>query len=266
MRVKEFTIQYTRPDTIKIYPLGDMHLGTKHCVEDSLRKKIDIIKNDPLAYWIDMGDSAEFIVPSDPRWDSGGISDWVEPDNLATSQVNHYCNLLDPIKSKCIGKLKGNHEDAIQHHNHDNVQKNICDNLGVTDLDYSCFIKFVFKRKNSATVNVVTSMFTHGAGGAITAGAKLTRLQRLMDNFEADIVAQGHTHDLIIYEKPYLTVDNTNKIKHKLRVGAMTGCWFGTYTQDVSSSYGERKNYPPTTLGCPCFEITPDKGMLRVVR
>ena len=211
-----------------------------------------------------MGDSCECITPKDKRWDGESTAEWLHPDNIATDQVNHYCELFEPIRDKCLGKLAGNHEQSIKRYNNDNVQKNICDKLGITDLGFSCFMRFVFKRNGSTESHVYTAMFTHGAGGAITAGSKMQRLQRLMDNFDADIVAQGHTHDLITYTKPYLKLTDNNEIKQRVKVGAMTGCWFRTYTQGVAASYGEQKNYPPVMLGSPTFEIIPDKEILRV--
>ncbi len=267
MRVKEVIIPYSRSDTFRIYPLGDAHDGTNHFAEKKFIEKVKEIKSDKRNLWVEMGDSCEFIVPSDPRFDAGVIADWMkkEDDNIPTDQVNHYCELVQPIASQCIGKIKGNHEITIHKHSHVNVQKNICDQLKVDDLDYSAFIKFIFRRKGSNETHHYTGFFTHGAGCAITAGAKMLRLQRLMDNFEADIIASGHVHDIITYEKPYLTLDNNNQVKQRVKVGAMTGCWFRTYTQDVSSSYGEQKNYPPVALGCPVFEINPDKQILKVM-
>jgi hypothetical protein len=264
MRVKVVTFQYTRPDIFRIYPIGDQHLGTLHCYEEGLKKKIKQIQDDPLAYWIDMGDSCEFITPHDPRWDSGALPDWLHPNNIASDQVDHYCELHGKIASKCLGKIKGNHEVSIEQHSDVDVQTNICKRMGIDNLDYSCLMKFVFKRAKSNCHYILVGLFTHGAGCAVTAGAKLTRLQRLMDNFDADIYAHAHIHDILTYEKPYLTLDNNNTIQKKVKVGAMTGCWFRTYTQNVSSSYGERKNYPPVSLGCPVFVIHPDKGLLKV--
>jgi hypothetical protein len=262
LEVKEVVFKYSRPDVFKIIPFGDQHLGTMHCYENGIIRKIKQIQDDPFTYWIDMGDSCECITPGDKRWDGGVISDWLHPDNIATDQVNHYCELFSPIKDKCIGKLAGNHEQAIKQHNFDNVQKNICDKLGITDLGYSCFIRFIFRRGKES--HSYTGMFTHGSGAAITAGSKMQRLQRLMDNFDADIVAQGHTHDLLTYVKPYLKLTEGNEIRQRVKVGAMTGCWFRTYTQGVSASYGEQKNYSPVMLGSPTFTIVPDKDILRV--
>ncbi len=263
MQVKEIVIPYHRPDTIRVYPIGDVHGGTKHCAEEKLQRQIKKIKDDPYAYWIDMADKCEFIAPSDPRWDSGAIADWVHPDNVAVDESEWYMDMFSPIKDKCLGLLEGNHELSIKRHSHIDVQKNICEGMGLDNLGYACFIRLCFTRGGRNSIHF-TGFFTHGAGCAITAGAKLIRLQRLMDNFDADIVASGHVHDIVTYTKPYMTLDKENHIKQRVKVGAMTGCWFRTYTEGVSSSYGEQKNFPPVTLGCPVFTIIPDKGILKV--
>jgi hypothetical protein len=210
-----------------------------------------------------MGDYMECITPKDPRWDGSGIAEWVHDDNIAYDQTNRFCEMVESIKGKCIGLLEGNHEDAIKKHNHDNVQRIICEKLKLTNLGYSCFVKFVFTRTKTESKSFI-GYFTHGSGCAVTAGAKLIRLQRTMDNFDADIVAHAHVHDILTYKKPYLMLNNQMRIKHRVKVAAMTGCYFRTYTQGDSSSYGEIKGYPPTTLGSPTFSIIPDRDIVEV--
>ena len=263
MQVKVIEIKCGRSDEFRIVPFGDQHLGTQHCREEVVNKTVKSILSTPNTYWVGMGDYGEFITPKDPRWDSGGIAEWVDPEDIAYSLEKRIVATLEPIKSRCIGMLSGNHEDSYTKYNDGRVHKHICEKLGVTDLGFSCFVKFVFIRGINSQQNY-TGYFTHGAGCAVTAGAKLIRLQRTMDNFEADIVAHAHVHDILTYEKPYLKLDNTNRIRHTVRVGAMTGCYFSTYTQDVSPSYGERKNYPPTTIGSPVFIVKPFKNEVRV--
>ena len=263
MKVKEITIKHSYTDEFHLYCIGDIHGGTVHHVNSELLKTIKKVKDDPLAKWIDMGDKIEAITPSDKRWDGGGIADWVSPDNIGVDQSNWYCDQITSIKDKCIGMLEGNHEDSIKRQSHIDVHGNICKALNLDDLSYSCFIKFTFHRNRSTTIHTLTGFFTHGAGGAITPGSKLQRLARLMDGFDADIVAQGHVHDLLTYVKPYMTLNRENRVKQRVCAGALTGCYFGTYTQDEASSYGERKNYPPTMIGSPVFIYNPETGNLR---
>jgi hypothetical protein len=264
LQVKEVTIEYTMPDRFRIYAIGDEHLGTLHCDEDGLEKKVLEIGSNKNNRWVGMGDKGEFITPNDPRWESSTIADWLCQDNIARDIEKRYCDIYRKISGQCDGLLFGNHEDSIRKYNHDNVQHNICEDLGVDDLGFSCFITYKFHRKNSTERHNVVGFFTHGTGGAITQPSKMTQLIRIMDNFDANFYAMGHVHDIIMATKPTLYNDSNNKIKHNVVVGATTGCWFKTYTQGVAASYGERKLYPPTTLGCPYFEINPNTGEVTV--
>jgi len=246
--------------------LGDIHAGTIHFAENELKAKVQEIKKDPAAFWIGMGDYAEWITPSDPRWDPSQrvVADWVEPDNIATSQERYVVSLLEPIKKKCVGLLYGNHEESIRKHNHNNVQKNICEALGVPNLGYSCFVRFAFSRENSTEQHSVIGHFEHGSGNCVTKGAKLNKLRRSMESFDADLYGYAHMHDVITDSKPYLTLNAVNRIWAADKVGAVTGCWLRTYTQGNTSSYGEQKGYPPGKIGCPVFILDPDKGTLEV--
>ncbi len=148
MQVKEFKIPYKRSDIFYLYPFGDIHCGTIHCAETEVKAKRDEIKNTPNAYWLGVGDYAEWITSKDPRWDPSPkvIAPWVEQDNIAETQRRWIVDLFEPIKDKCIGLLYGNHEESIRKHNNDNVHKNICDDLKVDNLGYSCFVHLSFKR------------------------------------------------------------------------------------------------------------------------
>lgn len=267
MEVIERTTEYVKSESVyTLYPLGDTHLGTKHCTETDLQKKIDEIKDNPFALWIGMGDYGEFITPTDSRWDYGVIAEWLEKkqDNITEEQTKYICRLFEPIKDKCIGLLSGNHEDSCRRYLHVNVQQNICDRLELPNLGYSCWVKLRFARENSNERHVYKCVFTHGEGWAVTPGAKMNRLQRFMNSFDARIYGMGHMHDIITNSVPFLELSDANLIKQKERVGAVTGCWFKTYSQGLDSSYGERKGYPPSSLGCPKFTIDLNRDMVKV--
>lgn len=268
MEVKDLVIPYKIANsTFKIYALGDCHAGTIHCVEDDLRRKVQEIAHDPNSFWIGMGDYAEWITPNDKRFDPDqkSIAPWVETDNIAHCQTEWISKLFTPIRKKCIGLLYGNHENSIRIFNHDNVQKNLCEELGVDNLGYSCFLRLFFKRDNSNESHLVTGAFTHGASGAITEGAKLMALMRFMKAFEADIYGYAHIHDYIPKSLSRMRAQS-NKIKSVVSIGATTGSWFRTYTKGIVASYGETRTYPPTEICCAKFIINPNTGFLDVHR
>ena len=267
METKEFRVKYrSRKDQFKLFPLGDIHAGTKHCAEGEIKRQINEISVDPFALWIGMGDYMEAITPNDPRWDVEVISDWVENSNIVESQRKWVVNLFRPIADKCVGLLEGNHEASIRLRNYQDVYLDICRDLKVTPLGYSAFVRFLFSRNVTKDVTTFVGVFMHGSGAAQTEGGKIMRLKRFMDSFEADIYGLGHIHDIKTDSIAQLKINEANNIREVLRVGAITGSWFRTYSQGVRASYAERKGYPPTVLGCPHFTIIPDKKILKVVK
>jgi hypothetical protein len=215
-----------------------------------------------------MGDDAECITASDPRWEYGTIADWIpahKVSDLPKVEEDWVVDLQQPIASQCLFKLYGNHENELRRHCHVNIHSHICERLNVTSGGYTAFLRLTFRRRNSNEAHTYTMFATHGNGCAVTKGAKMNRLQSLMNSFEADMYAHGHVHDIITDTKAYLTLNDCNKIKQRAKVGAMTGSWFTTYTQGEGSSYGEIKNYPPTVLGAPRFVIVPDAGTVQVM-
>ena len=270
MEVKDIKIPYKRANSgFKLFALGDIHAGTIHCVEDHIKRKVNEIAHTPNAFWVGMGDYAEWITPKDKRFDPNlkSIADWVEPDNVAHCQTEWLVKLFTPIKSKCLGLLYGNHENSIRIYNHDNVHKNLCEALDVTNLGYSCFLKLHFERANSKEKHLVKGAFTHGSSGAITEGAKLMALMRWMKSVEANVYGYGHMHDYIPKSLSRMTSpDAEDTIKSKTTIGATTGSWFRTYTKGIIASYGEQKCYPPTEICCAVFSINPNSGLIDVNR
>jgi len=243
-----------------------MHAGTKHCSESEIKKQVKVIKEDKYALWVGMGDYAECIVPSDPRWDIEVISDWIERANVVESQRRWLVDLFKPIADKCIGLLEGNHETTIRLRNYQDIHLDLCRDLGVTPLGYSCFVRLIFNHvtpRQHATV--VTAVFQHGSGAAQTEGGKIMRLKKFMDSFDADIYGMGHLHDIKTNSIAMMTLNEGLKIRQKVRVGAVTGSWLRTYSQGIRAGYSERAGFYPTVLGSPYFEIQPDKKLLRVI-
>lgn len=265
METAEYRRVYrSRQNVFHLYPLGDIHGGIEHCRESQIKAKIKEIQEDPLALWIGMGDYAEFISPLDKRFDEKTLPSWVERSNIAESQRKWVVKLFEPIRDKCVGLLMGNHEDAIQLHNNQDVYLDICRDLKVKRLGYSCFLRFMFNRGGNITS--FTGHFEHGSGCAQTDGAKMMRLKKGLMYFQADIYAMGHLHDIKMDNMSVLYMDEGGHIKSKERVAAITGSWFAGYEEGVSPSYVEKKGYSPTPIGCPVFTIIPDKKHIGVSR
>ena len=252
----------SRTTTYKLYPIGDIHSGVKACAEDKIKERIKEIRDDPFALWVGMGDYGDYILPNDVRFDHKQIAEWCEQDNIAECQVEWLAKLFEPITNKCLGLIRGNHDEDIRGRHYTDVQLNLCKKLGVQDLGFSCFYRLHFMRGTCS--HTVDCHFSHGSGAAQTEGGKVMRLAKTMLAFRADITAIGHLHDIKINAIPELYLNDNYEIKQKVRVGAITGSWFRAYSEGAYPTYAEAKCYTPTNLGCPHFLIKPDKQFVGV--
>ena len=107
----------SRADTFRIVPLGDVHLGNAACDEKLFKAAIDSIAADDNAYWIGMGDYADWINRKDPRHRESRLAPWLHGrDDLAMHQRQRVVETFQPIRDKCLALVKGNHEDTILKH------------------------------------------------------------------------------------------------------------------------------------------------------
>jgi len=237
-----------------------LHLGTKHCAEDKLKRKIKEINDDPWALWIGMGDYAECINKDDRRFD------WDSVDRtLATpdEQFDWLAEVLAPIGDKCLGLLKGNHEyELYQRYNHDYV-KDLAKDLGAEPWVYSAFVRLRFNRDRHRTKFDV--YLHHGKTAARSKGGKINKLRSMDQIFEADIYAMAHVHDVEADKRPYLTVDSKLNIVEKRKLYVLTGGFSRGYVDDITT-YVERNMYAPTTLGAMFLQFTPEKHVFPAVR
>ena len=122
MEVIEITIPYKHKDIFRIFPLGDIHAGSIHCNEKMIKEEVSLIKRTPMSFWIGMGDYIDAINYTDPRFDPKTVAKKYliegDIDKMIQMQINDIVDLLHPIKHKCIGLLRGNHEETIRKYYH----------------------------------------------------------------------------------------------------------------------------------------------------
>lgn len=274
MEVIEKTIEYTRPDKFKIYPLGDIHLGVIHCDEDLLSEKVAEIKSQRNALWIGMGDYADLITPSDfKRWDGKILAPWMKgnEDNVGATQVEKVDEMLSPIWDKCIGLIEGGHDDAIRRYCHYDFMKELLKRANkkhkVPYAGVQCLIRLNFKRKNSGETHDYIIHARHGEGSARTSGARALAVLRLTQVFiNANITFMGHLHGQESPDIPERLVLKGGKIKSFETIATMTGAWLKAYMQGVPPCYLERWGCPPSTLGCPSIIVKPDDDKMTLVK
>jgi len=269
----------SRSDRLTIFCLADWHLLNKACARKRLTQDIEKIRVDPYAFWVGGGDYAEYISPTDPRFDATCFSDDLSPSDLGSLGMKSgeiVRDMMKPIKHKCLGLALGNHEKKFQTKNqHEWLHGYVCDQLGVTNLEYSALFDVCFVRNPrckkprllppDTLPRTSLSRWTrriyihHGAGGAQTPGGKLNKLAQFMQRFDADVYFVAHMHDqkgqrlVTIGANPKCT-----KLVEHERLGIITGSYLRTYAQGVTT-YGEVKGYAPVCLGAAWVSFCPDK-------
>ena len=263
VKTLDITVPYTNSRHIfNLYAIGDIHAGTKHCQEKRVDSAIATMEQDEFCAVVGTGDYGEFIAPNDKRFDIESLASWVKPANICTSQeewiTKRFKKLAGQRKLKVL--LEGNHEATRKSHDNQDVMENICTALDVPNGGHVTCVRFFFDREHSQETHMFTCIFTHGSSGAITLSGKVAALVAFMGQYtDTDLFGYAHTHALVTdVEIPKLCVTgkrNEPKVSDSMRNGALTGSYFTTYTQGISPSYGEKKNYTPNTLGCVRYEL-----------
>ncbi len=248
-------IHLPKTQDIFFYNLSDIHLGNKACAKKKLYETIDEIKKTKFAYWFATGDLGEYISARDKRHDFSSMDDEIfdSPEkigNMGGTIVDSLVELLEPIKDKCMGIGIGNHEWSYAvANNQESIHRSLCNRLNATYIGYSAFLDTNIKVANRTETRTIRHFLSHGSGGAATPGGKLNTIMKYINQFDADIYWVGHLHDSLAYKVPIVGADRKcNYLMAKIKLGIMSGSFFRTYAQGVTT-YSERKGYRPTYLG-----------------
>ena len=260
--VKE--IEYVRPDIFYLYPFSDVHLGAPECAEKALKAKVgECVERGRNAIAVGVGDWCDSITHKDKRFDMNGLAGWVSRSNIVESQRRRAREIFSPLAEggQLLGIGTGNHEEMIHIVQDNDVIRNLCNDMGVPYAGYQCFYVLKFKRAGRFTHTVKVHVW-HGSGAAQTEGARMSRLLRLVNDFEADIYLLGHLHTIMAHT-PDRLVERNGKVRSVRLAAAICGSWLKTYNQpgeseELDPSYGEQKGYKPSRIGMPVIKIYPD--------
>ena len=275
----------SRGDNFSIWSLADWHLFNAACLVDRLKEDIEKIRLDPNALWTGVGDYAEFISPSDPRFNPDDVSSEVLASDLGRigpKYIKAVLDLMRPIAHKCLGLGFGNHEFRyMKEKEQQNLHGWLCLELAkfagheIPDLGYSALFDLVFHRHpnikrwrgpyRTASPPRFGDVFTlriyqhHGSGAARTSGGKLNGLVAKMREFEADLYFVAHAHEKQDQELPVIGANrDCTHLTEIRRVGVRTGSYLRTYAQG-QTGYGEMAGFPPSCLGARAVEICPNE-------
>ena len=183
--LSDFTLihsTYENLDHLNIYPLGDVHIGSKEFDLELFNQWIEMVKSDPNGAVVIIGDMMNMGLRNSKSN--------VYEENLSPMEQKELCyELLLPIADKIIGGCSGNHEYRAVKEVGMNPLYDVFCRLRIEDRyrENACFIKLTVGKqgKNPNTYGVV---LTHGSSKS-----KDEKWTYGVDG--CDCFISGHTHD-----------------------------------------------------------------------
>jgi predicted phosphodiesterase len=297
MEFNQITIPCARrvDEWFTLIGLGDIHEGNAGCDLDALQKVVDKIKQNDSYYWVGMGDYVEAINFTDKRFDIRQVAKKYRNESIeriCQEQIETMSEIFYPIRKKCVGLLRGNHEETVRQSYHYDVlydmwkhlndikvgirgkSKTATENLDaypnpVVKLLYDAAVvrlSFISKKEKKSTWKNSFDIFvTHSNIAGRSAGGKVNRLEKLLADWHTcDVVMVGHGHDMPVDPTAALSFNRYGKFISRKRRGVMTGTFLKVYTLG-GTGYAEKAGYSPSEIGTPSIQFNPVSEDLRVI-
>lgn len=232
--------------------IGDSHIGNPNHIATILQTVINYTKKTH-KLWVGMGDYAESILPTDPRFDFDSVNLKLKTPQ---EQFEYIKQLLQPIKKQCLGLLTGNHELTLKKRTTHNYTEELAKELETQYLTINAYIRLHFTK-----INRDFDIYCHHGwcGGRTKTGAikSIGDLANIYSN--ANLYVMGHVHQLgLAEERASLHINENLDIKDNLQYFAFSGSFLRGYVKD-STSYVEEKGYRPNVLGALTVSIIPQE-------
>lgn len=223
--VKEFPTE----KEAKIYPVYDLHVGSREFDEKRWLSFVKFIKSDPLAYIVIGGDLMD-----------NGLKNSLTLPYQATmqpaAQKKYLAETLEPIKDRVLCGTSGNHEFRSRREADDNPLYDVFCKLDIEERfrENGVFLVCRFRTEKSHKRPVYVIHVTHGAGGGQLPGGQVNRKQRFSNAFDGvDIFLSGHTHRPLAMPEEKIVVDSINVTARQQ-----------TYWNVIASSWLNYGGYP----------------------
>jgi hypothetical protein len=197
-------------DTVQLIGFGDLHIGASTYNEGKATEVREYIRNKN-CIWIGMGD---FIENASKKSIGAGV---YEQLMTPKEQITYLRSFLEPIKDKCIGYLRGNHEERSYKDSGIDVADIVCYELGLPYCDWE-FFGIVAGQKRSWKVYAVHSYMASKTAG-LALNATENNIEKMLG--DVDIIFRGHTHKRIVHLNEWFQIDarnNTVKVRQRANV------------------------------------------------
>ena len=173
-------------DRIHLYALGDIHVGSEQFDEASVRKKVRIIQDDPIAVVSLCGDLGDYGLKNSK-------TNVYQATMQPAEQKRYIFDLFSPIKDKIVSAVPGNHEERLTKEVGICPLYDLCVLWGIEDVyrENVAILKLMFGsragKKTSNQLNTFVGITTHGT--------TRNKHKKFISGFDGiDFAISGHTH------------------------------------------------------------------------
>lgn len=253
----------------EIIVLSDWHIGNPLCNEELIARVCDYISQEPenpkcARLAIMNGDFCECITKSSKVGDIFNGQIYTPETQLAICK-KYLLPLTETSKKyprgKIISNAYGNHDNSRQYKDAGiSCSTSLACALGIEDRSTSdgvyTFLKLkgLFRAKDNCCFTIYN---THGTGGGATIGAKANRIEKVSNQFLADLIILGHTHSALTFKEDIIvpqTNTQTTRLHTTTFVNASSMLEFG--------NYGERAGMRPQTINIPRIYLKQERHYL----
>ena len=265
MDFHRFVLEPTEPTDqgllYRLYFVGDLHFGTTEFNHRAWQKFVIEYVEHP-GYVIFMGDLAEFISLSDPRFDitlldKREFKKFTDVKEYAFTILRLLEEKLEIFKNYTLLFLGGNHEAAFFDATTISPLRYLSESFGVPYSHYRAYVAMSLRDPTADCYrSVVTAILHHGAGQGRRRGSSINRVEEMTMWGSAELYVMGHSHQLIASPGKHYRYQAG---KLKLRpVWYIRGGTFRTgddNSQPEPIDYSVKRGYQPLPAGCPRVNI-----------
>ena len=184
-------------NTIRLYALGDIHVGSEQFDERSVRKKIEIIRDDPHGVAVICGDVADFGLKNSK-------TNVYQATMQPKEQIEYVYELFKPIAQKLSAVVPGNHEERITREVGLCPLYDLCVRWGVPEVyrENVAITKYSFGNRYDGRPIVFIGVTTHGT--------TRNKHHKHMMCYDADFSVSGHTHSPSYTTHGRIAIDRIN--------------------------------------------------------
>lgn len=229
-----FERHYEDQESHRIYPIGDLHIGSKNHADDRLDDWLGYLGRTPDVSMLNTGDNLNCALKTSvsETYDEGLTVQ--EGRRLLTEKFKPLAerDLIDAV-------IDGNHEMRVYRATGDSPNSAVCDALGINYSMASCVVRYFVGDQ------VYDVYLRHGSGGGRKFGGQVNTLASQDEIIDADVYVSGHTHTQVAFIKDHFVKGEDGEFARKKRLFVCSGS-FLSY-----EDYAAQAGFPPAHIGAP---------------